>query len=73
MSRTKQPTTPRRPDHTRNPDGLEAVIEKQRRKEKSLHMLRVSRNTWIVVPKRKNNPKYVDSYRRDVMKIKEDE
>jgi len=66
MSNQKQP----RPDLSENPDGIDEVIERQRLKEKSLHMVKVSHNTWIVVPSRKNNPEYIERYKREKMDVK---
>ena len=49
---------------------IEEIIAKQREKDASLHTLRVSCNTWIVVPKSKATPEYAMQYRRDRMGLK---
>lgn len=66
----KHTTQKSRPDMTKNPDGIEEAIERQRKKEKSLCMVKVTRNTWIVVPKRKDNPEYVERYKRERIDFK---
>lgn len=57
-------------DSGHNADGLEAVIEKQRQKEKKMYMMRVSRNTWIVVPKKKANTTYATQYKQEHIDIR---
>lgn len=70
----KDPMAGRKPDTAKNENecSLEAVIERQRQKEKNFCMMRVSRNTWIVVPKKKANREYAEQYKEehiDIMKL----
>lgn len=58
-----------KPDNGRNADGLEAAIANQREKEANLHMVRVSRNTWIAVPKKKANAKYAAKYKAEHLDV----
>ena len=55
---------------TKNPDGIEEAIERQRQKEKSLCMVRVTRNTWLAVPKKKANAKYAARYKAEHVDFK---
>lgn len=66
------PMDGRKPDTAKNENecGLEAVIERQRQKERNLHMIRVSRNTWIAVPKERANRAYAEQYKKDHVAIK---
>ena len=66
MTEKKNP----KPDNGRNADGIEAAIASQREKEASLHMVRVSRDTWIAVPKKKANAKYAAKYKAEHVDVK---
>lgn len=68
---TKKPNEARHPDMCKNPaTGVDAMIAAQREREKKLHMRRVSRTTWIVVPEEKDNDEYARRYAGDKLGIK---
>lgn len=52
-STAKEPKAIRHCDPTKNPDGIQEAIERQREREKHLRALRVDKNTVIFVSKKK--------------------
>lgn len=66
MSNTaKEPTAVRHCDPTKNPDGVQEAIERQKEREKHLRVLRVNQNTVILVPKKKRTKKYAEAYKAE--------
>lgn len=59
----KEPTAVRHCDPTKNPDGVQEAIERQREREKHLRALRVDKNTVILVPKKKYTKAYAETYK----------
>lgn len=66
----KRPNEMRAPDLCKNPSGVEAAMAAQRKREKRLRMRQVSRNTWILVPKKKDNEKYARKYAEEKLGIR---
>lgn len=64
-STAKGPKAIRHCNLTKNPDGVQEAVERQREREKHLRALRVDRNTVILVPKKKCTKKYAETYRAE--------
>ena len=64
-STTKEPKAIRHCDPTKNPDGVQEAIERQKEREKHLRALRVNQNTVILVPKKKCTKKYAETYKAE--------
>lgn len=64
-STAKEPTAARHCDLTKNPDGVQEAIERQKKREKHLHTLRVNQNTVILVPKKKCTKEYAETYKAE--------
>lgn len=64
-STAKEPKVARHCDLTKNPDGVQEVIERQKEREKHLRALRVNQNTVILVPKKKCTKKYAETYKAE--------
>ena len=64
-STAKEPKAIRHCDMTKNPDGVQEAIERQREREKHLRTLRVDKNTVILVPKKKCTKKYAETYKAE--------
>lgn len=62
-STAKEPKAIRHCDSTKNPDGIQEAIERQREREKHLRALRVDKNTVILVSKKKCTKKYAEAYK----------
>lgn len=64
-STAKEPKAIRHCDPTKNPDGIQEAIERQREREKHLRALRVDKNTVILVSKKKCTKKYAEAYKAE--------
>ena len=64
-STVKELKAVRRCDLTKNPDGVQEAIERQREREKHLRALRVDKNTVILVPKKKCTKAYAETYKAE--------
>ena len=64
-STAKEPKAIRHCDLTKNPDEVLEAIERQREREKHLRVLRVDKNTVILVPKKKCTKKYAETYKAE--------
>lgn len=64
-STAKEPKAIRHCDPTKNPDGIQEAIERQREREKHLRVLRVDKNTVILVLKKKCTKKYAEAYKAE--------
>lgn len=64
-STAKDPKVVRHCDPTKNPDGVQEAIERQKEREKHLRALRVDKNTVILVPKKKCTKKYAEAYKAE--------
>lgn len=64
-STAKEPKDIRHCDLTKNPDGVQEAIERQREREKHLRVLRVDKNTVILVPKKKCTKAYAETYKEE--------
>lgn len=64
-STAKEPTAARHCDLTKNPDGIQEAIERQREREKHLRVLRVNQDTVILVPKKKCTKAYAETYKAE--------
>lgn len=49
MSFGKDPIIKRKPDTTKNADGLDEIIARQREREKNFYPIRVNRTTVVLV------------------------
>lgn len=64
-STTKESKAARHCDLTKNPDGVQEAIERQKEREKHLRALRVNQNTIILVPKKKCTKAYAETYKAE--------
>ena len=64
-STAKEPKAARHSDPTKNPDGVQEAIEKQREREKHLRALRVDKKTVILVTKKKYTKAYAETYKAE--------
>lgn len=64
-STVKEPKAIRHCDLTKNPDGVQEAIERQREREKHLRVLRVDKTTVILVPKKKCTKAYAKTYKAE--------
>lgn len=51
-------------------DVITELREQQHEREKNLKMLRVTSSTILLVPRKRQNEKYAEEYRRKKMKLK---
>lgn len=70
MIRKGRVDEPRKDDTSRNADGLEFYIRRQRKRENNLFPLRISSTTTIYVTQDKCNEKYAEQYMKEKMGIR---